>query len=172
MSKTPQVSPALHVVVAVAANGIIGRAQGLPWRQRNDLRHFKELTLGHPVLMGRRTWESIGRALPGRLNLVLSREPGCTLPGAVVVDSVAAALAAAGSAPVVMVIGGATLYRQTLPTAEVMHLTEIHAAPAGDAYFPDWDRGAWLETGRLDFPADADNDYAYSFLTLTRRRAD
>ena len=155
--------------MAVADNGMIGREQGLPWRQRADLRHFKAITLGHPILMGRRTWESIGRPLPGRLNLVLSSRADLALPGATVVDSVASAVRAAGDVPRLFVIGGATLYELTLPTATVLHLTEIHAAPDGDVRFPAWNRADWIEADRADHPADAENDYPYSFVTYRRR---
>ncbi len=169
MSKLAQVLPALELVVAVADNGMIGREQGLPWRQKADLRHFKAITLGHPILMGRRTWESIGRPLPGRLNLVLSGRRDLVLPGATVVDSVAAAVRAAGAVPTVFVIGGATLYELTLPAATAVHLTEVHAAPDGDVRFPPWNRADWIEADRVDHAADADNDYPYSFVTYRRR---
>lgn len=169
MSKLAQVSPILELVVAVADNGIIGRAQGLPWRQRNDLKHFKSLTMGRPILMGRRTWDSIGRPLPGRLNLVLSGQPGYVAGGATVVGSLAEARQAAGAAAQLMIIGGAALYAQTLPLASVIHLTELHGAPDGDVSFPHWNRAEWTETARESHQADADNDYAYSFVTLERR---
>ena len=169
MSKLAQVFPLLQIVVAVADNGIIGRAQGLPWRQRNDLKHFKGLTMGRPILMGRRTWDSIGRPLPGRLNLVLSRQGGFAAPGATVVGSLAEAYAAVGKAPELMVIGGGALYAETLPLATVIHLTELHGAPAGDVSFPAWNRADWTETSRESHPADADNDYPYSFVRLERR---
>ena len=168
MSKLAQVFPGLELVVAVADNGMIGREQGLPWRQRADLRHFKAITLGHPILMGRRTWESIGRPLPGRLNLVLSSRDDLVLPGATVVDSVASAVQAAGAVPRLFVIGGATLYELTLPMATVLHLTEVHAAPDGDVRFPVWNRADWIEADRTDHPADAENDYPYSFVTYRR----
>jgi len=169
MSKLAQVSPNLQLVVAVADNGIIGRAQGLPWRQRNDLKHFKNLTMGRPMLMGRRTWESIGRALPGRVNLILSRQSSLVAPGATVVGSLAEAGLAAGAASELMVIGGGALYAETLPLATRIYLTELHGAPDGDVSFPRWDRAEWIETARESHPADADNDYPYSFVTLQRR---
>ena len=169
MSKLAQVSPSLEIVVAIATNGVIGRDLGLPWRQRDDLKHFKALTLGHPVVMGRRTWASIGRALPGRLNLVLTRTPGYAAPGATVVGSLEAARTAAGPAPRLMIIGGAALYAEALPQTSVIHLTELHGEPDGNVRFPAWDRAQWQESGRELHPADADNDYPYSFVTLTRR---
>jgi dihydrofolate reductase len=164
---TPAV-PALELVVAIADNGVIGRELGLPWRQRADLQHFKAVTLGHPILMGRRTWQSIGRPLPGRMNLVLSRDGGFVAPGARVVPSLAAALRSAGPVPALMIIGGATLYSQTLAQASTIHLTEVHGAPDGEVRFPDWDRAAWAETKREWHAASAENEYPYSFVTLRR----
>ena len=169
MTKTHPAGARLELVVAIADNGVIGRELGLPWRQRADLRRFKALTMGHPIVMGRRTWQSIGRALPGRQNIVLSRVAGFSAPGAVVVASLAAAEAAASPPGVLMIIGGATIYREALPQASVLHLTEVHAKPDGDVRFPDWDRAQWLETGRERHPADAENDYPYSYVTLRRR---
>ena len=157
----------MELVVAVADNGVIGAAQGLPWRQRADLKNFKRLTIGKPVLMGRRTWQSIGRPLPGRLNLVLSSQPGYVADGATVVRSLEEAQAAAQAT--LMVIGGAQLYADALPCASRIHLTEVHGAPCGDVYFPAWDRAQWRELARERHPADPDNEYAYSFVTLERR---
>ena len=168
MSKLAQVFPRLELVVAVADNGVIGADLGLPWRQRADLRHFKQLTMGHPIVMGRRTWARIGRALPGRLNSVLTRQPTYVADGATVVSSLGEAIAAAGGAPALMVIGGAELYAQALPAAAVLHLTELHGTPQGDVRFPAWNRGEWQETHREEHPADADNDYPYSFVRLAR----
>lgn len=169
MSKLAQVLPALHLVVAVADNGVIGLNQGLPWRQRADLRHFKKLTLGHPIAMGRRTYESIGKPLPGRENLVLTTQPGAAFPGTTVVDSLDAARAAARGAERLYVIGGAVVYAEALPQAEVIHLTEVHGTPDGDVRFPHWDRAAFDEVEREDHPADAENQYPFSFVTLRRR---
>lgn len=169
MSKPAQVLPSLEIVAAVAENGVIGRALALPWHQRADLGHFKALTIGRPIVMGRRTHQSIGRALPGRRNLVVTRDAACVTPGAESVPSLAAALAAAAGAPALMVIGGAALYAAALPLASRLHLTEIHASPDGDVQFPAWDRSAWTETARERHEPDAENDFPYSFVTLTRR---
>lgn len=162
--------PRLEFVVAVARNGVIGAAGGLPWRLPEDLKHFRRLTVGRPVLMGRRTWDSLGRPLPERTNLVLTRDPAWFAPGAVRVGSLAEARAAAGSAPRLMIIGGAELYRATLPDAATIHLTEVHADVPGDVRFPPLDPAEWRETAREDRPADERHAYPYSFVTLTRRR--
>lgn len=161
--------PALVLVVARARNGVIGRDNGLPWHLPEDLRHFKALTLGKPILMGRRTFESIGRPLPGRLNLVLTRDRNFRPDGVTVVHDLDAALAAAGDAAELMVIGGAELYRQLLPRATRIELTEVDADVAGDTRldaFPDAD---WVETSRTALPGDARHAWPYSFVTLERR---
>jgi dihydrofolate reductase len=166
---TPVTRPSLELVVAVARNGVIGRGNALPWHLPEDLRYFKRLTLGGPILMGRRTWESIGRPLPGRTNLVLTRSAGFEAPGATVVHTLDEALAAAGAAPALRVIGGAELYRLCLPSAAVLYLTEVDADIEGDVHFPAWDRKDWVEVRREAHPADARHAYGYAFVTLERR---
>jgi len=163
------VSPQLTLVVAAADNGVIGRDAGLPWRLPEDLRRFKATTIGKPILMGRRTYESIGRALPGRLNLVLTRSPQWSAPGVVVVHTLAAALAAAAGAPELMVIGGAEIYRLVLPHAQRILLTRVHAELDGDTFFPDPTALEWREAAREEHPADERHPYAMSFVTLERR---
>lgn len=138
----------VYLVAAVAANGVIGAHGKLPWHLPEDLRHFKALTLGHPVVMGRKTWESLGRALPGRENIVVTRAPGYAAPGASVASSLEAALALCAGEPTVFVIGGGELYAEALPLADGLVLTEIQRDYAGDARFPDYDRAAWRETQR------------------------
>jgi len=157
----------ITLVVAMANNGVIGRDGGLPWRIPADLKHFKAVTLGKPVIMGRRTWRSLGRPLPGRMNIVLTRDPNLPATGAHVVTSPAEALAVAGPVEEVMVIGGADIYREFLPLARRMHLTEVHEEVAGDTHFPDWSRAAWVERGRENHPATLDGP-AYSFVLLER----
>jgi dihydrofolate reductase len=162
------------LVVATAENNIIGRAGQLPWgRLPADLRHFKQLTLGHPVVMGRKTYDSIGRALPGRPNLVVTRQASWTAPGCETQPSVLAALARAGELAgpegVVCVIGGGEIYREALRAAEVVYLTEVHGTFEGDASFPVLSPTEWREETRERHAADADNPYAYSFVTLRRR---
>ena len=141
--------PRVYLVAAVAANGVIGAGGKLPWRLPEDLRHFKALTLGHPVIMGRRTWESLAlRPLPGRENLVVTRSPGYEAPGAHVAASLEAALALCAGEAVAFVIGGGELYQAALPLADGLVLTEIGRDYPGDALFPQFDRAAWHETQR------------------------
>jgi dihydrofolate reductase len=140
--------PKVYLVAAVAANGIIGAAGGLPWHLPEDLRHFKRLTLGHPVIMGRRTWESLGRALPGRENIVVTARPGYDAPGASVAGSLEAALALCAAEALAFVIGGSRLFAEALPIAAGLVLTEIHQDFPGDTWFPEYDRSRWRETQR------------------------
>jgi dihydrofolate reductase len=156
------------LVVAVARGGVIGAGGALPWHLPADLAHFKRLTLGHAVIMGWATFESIGRPLPQRLNIVLTRQRDYAPPGVEVASSLtdAYACAAAHGGPV-MVIGGAKVFAQALPDAQRIELTEVHADLAGDTHFPPL--GAdWRETAREDHPADARNVYPYSFVTYRR----
>lgn len=155
-------------VVAVARNGVIGRDNALPWRLKADLAHFKRTTLGHPILMGRKTWESLGRPLPGRRNLVVTRNADYVAEGAEVFTCPNAAIAAA-EADAVHVIGGAELYRNLLDQVDRLVWTEVDADVAGDAYFPDFDRSAFIEVSREAHRADADNEHDYAFVEYRRR---
>lgn len=147
----------------------IGQQGRLPWRLPADLRRFKALTMGKPIVMGRKTWESIGRPLPGRHNIVVTRQQGFAAPGATVVDSLAAALAAAGDVPEVCIIGGAEIYRLALPIADVVHLTRVHARVQADTHFPLLDPEAWAEVARQRCPADDRQPLACSFIELRRK---
>lgn len=138
----------VYLVAAVAANGVIGRHGKLPWHLPEDLRYFKRLTLGHPVIMGRRTWESVGRPLPDRENIVVTRTAGYEAPGAAVASSLEAALAFCAGEPLVFVIGGERLFAEALPLAAGLVLTEIHRDYDGDTWFPAYDRNRWRETQR------------------------
>ncbi len=140
--------PRIYLVAAVAANGIIGAAGHLPWRLPEDLKHFKRLTMGHPVIMGRRTWESLGGPLPGRENIVVSTRRGYEAPGAAVASSLDAALALCAGEPVAFVIGGARLFEAALPLASGLVMTEIKRDYAGDTRFPEYDRSQWRESQR------------------------
>ena len=140
--------PRIYLVAAVATNGIIGANGRLPWHFPEELRHFKEVTLGHPIIMGRRTWESLKGPLPGRKNIVVTRTPGYQAPGAVVAASLDAALASCAGAEKAMVIGGSRLFKESLPLAAGLELTEIHKDFPGDTWFPEYDRGAWQEQKR------------------------
>lgn len=161
----------VSLIVAMAQNGIIGRGNALPWRLSEDLKRFKAATLGKPILMGRRTFESIGRALPGRVNLVLTRDRAWSAPGVIVVHSVEEALAQAGAASELMVIGGADVYRQVMPFARRIYLTHVHAEVRGDTYFPAFDPSQWVDVACEARPADEKNEYPVTFLTLERRTA-
>ncbi len=133
----------IYLVAAVARNGVIGMQGKLPWHLPEDLRHFKKLTLGHPIIMGRRTWESLGKPLPGRDNIVVTRRAGYAAPGASVAASFEAAIALCAGEPVAFVIGGAEIYAAALPIADGLVLTEIQRDYEGDARFPEWDRQGW-----------------------------
>jgi dihydrofolate reductase len=140
--------PRVYLVAAVARNGVIGARGQLPWHLPEDLKHFRKITLGHPVIMGRRTWASLGKALPGRENIVVTRRPGYEAAGASVAASLEGAIALCTGEPVAFVIGGAEIYAAALPLAHGLVLTEIDADYAGDTRFPDWDRAAWRATQR------------------------
>jgi len=133
----------IFLIAAVAKNGVIGASGKLPWHLPEDLKHFKKLTLGHPVIMGRRTWESLGKPLPGRENIVVSRKPGFEAPEASVAATLEAAVALCTGEPVAFVIGGAQIYAAALPLADGIVLTEIHEDYEGDTHFPHWERTAW-----------------------------
>ena len=159
----------ISVIAALAENRVIGRDQRLPWRLPADLRHFRSLTLGKPVVMGRKTFESLGRPLPERLNIVLTSRRDLAAKGCILTHSIEEALAAAGSAPELMVIGGSELYSQFLPLADRMYLTLVHGWFEGDALFPEYDTGDWLERSREDHPSDDRHSCPYSFLVLERQ---
>ena len=158
----------LELVVAVSENDVIGRGNALPWHLPADLKHFKSLTTGRHVLMGRKTYQSIGKALPNRTNLVMSRSPDFAPADATLVQSVTAARELAGSSPL-MVIGGAQIYQQCLYASSRIHLTLVHAEIAdGDAFFAEWRSPDWRETARERHEPDERNALPYSFITLER----
>jgi dihydrofolate reductase len=158
----------LELVVAVSRNDVIGRANALPWHLPADLKHFKALTTGRLVLMGRKTYQSIGKALPNRRNLVMSRDRQFAPADAERVESAAAALEVAAGAPL-MVIGGAEIYRLCLADATRIHLTLVHTEVTdGDTFFPHWREPPWREMEREEHAADERNAHAYSFITLER----
>ncbi|MFA9438750.1 dihydrofolate reductase [Uliginosibacterium sp. sgz301328] len=159
-------APRIALIAAVADNGVIGRDNALPWRLSDDLKRFKALTLGHPIVMGRKTWDSLGRPLPGRHNIVITRQDGLQLEGATVVHSLDEALRAAGDVPQVFVIGGAQLYVAALPRANALHITEVHAAVEGDAHFPAI--AGFAETHREPHAADDRNEHAFDFVDYVR----
>ena len=158
----------LSIVVAVAENGVIGRDNQLPWRLPADLKRFKAVTMGKPIVLGRRTYESIGRPLPGRTNIVITRQRDLSIAGCVVVDSIDAALRHAQSAAEIAVIGGADIFRETLPRVQRIYLTRVHARVPGDIYFPALDPSEWREADAEFHPADELHAHAFSFVTLER----
>lgn len=158
----------LALVVAMARNGVIGRAGSLPWHLPADLKRFRAITMGKPIIMGRRTHESIGRPLPGRRNIVLSREPAYRAAGCEVFGSLAAAQAALKNVDEVMIVGGAALYAEALPRAQILYLTEVDAAPEGDVHFPAFDRDEWREVEIEQHAADQQHAHAYCFRVLER----
>jgi dihydrofolate reductase len=161
----------LSLVAAVAENGVIGRDGALPWHLPADLKRFRRLTLGHHVVMGRRTHASIGRALDGRPNLVVTSRPQDVAPGCRAVRDLEAALALAREAGEreAFVIGGAALYAAALPLADRLYLTRVAASVPGDVHFPALDAESWQEVEREEHPADERHAYAYAFTLLTRR---
>ena len=166
--------PAIAIVVAMAENRVIGRDGGLPWRLPADMARFRTLTMGKPIVMGRRTHESIGRALDGRRNIVVTRRPGFRAPGCTVARSFDAALHAArdsaSGAAEVAVIGGASIYERALGVADRIHLTVVHASIEGDVRFPEIEPRTWREVARAQRGADERNGYDLSFIELVRRR--
>jgi dihydrofolate reductase len=157
----------VSLIVAMDEGGLIGRDNQLPWRLPEDLKHFKRMTLGKTVLMGRKTWDSLGKPLPGRANWVLSRDPSFAPAGARVFAALDQALAEHAGAEL-MVIGGAAVFRDALPLAQRIYLTRVHARLPGDVHFPDFDGSKFRETSREDRGADERHAWAYSFLTLDR----
>jgi dihydrofolate reductase len=156
------------LVVAMARNGVIGRDNAMPWHLPEDLKRFKALTMGKPMLMGRKTFEAIGKPLPGRTSLVLTRDLGWRAQGVTVVRSLDDAFEKSADAPELCVVGGAEIYKLTLPVAQRIHLTRVHADIEGDTVFPDFDLSQWREVERKEYPADDKNALATTFLTLER----
>ncbi|MBI3773249.1 MAG: type 3 dihydrofolate reductase [Gammaproteobacteria bacterium] len=158
----------ISLIAAMADNRVIGIENRLPWNLPADMKWFRQHTLGKPVLMGRKTFESIGKPLPNRTNIVVTRDAGWTAAGCVVVKDIDAALRAASDAPEVMVIGGASFYAQMLPKAQRLYLTLVHTEIEGDAWFPEINFAEWREIERHDYPADEVNGYPYSFVIYQR----
>lgn len=165
---------ALTIIAAVARNGCIGRGNGLPFRLPEDQQHFRRITIGCPVIMGRKTWDSLParfRPLPGRRNIVVTRNPGWSAAGADAAHSLQAALALVGDEPKAFVIGGAELYGQALPLADELVLTEIDRDFDGDAFFPAWDAAHFEPVSREAHRAAPPNDFGYAFATYRRSAA-
>ncbi len=152
----------ISIIAAMARNRVIGVNNGLPWRLPEDLRHFKALTMGHHIVMGRRTYESIGRPLPGRTTVILTRDPDFRAEGCLTATSVETAIVACGDDPEVFFVGGGEIYRQVLPLARRLYLTEIQADFHGDAHFPDYDPGEWREVARTRHTSESGLPYEFA----------
>jgi len=162
----------VSLIVAMAENGVIGRKGGLPWRLPKDLKRFKALTMGHTLVLGRRTWESIGRLLPGRAFVVVSRDPAFSGQGIRVSRSVREAIEQAGGDTEVFIGGGAEIYRQALPIADRIYLTRVHARVEGDTYFPEVDWGQWREVSREEHQTDEKHLFPFTFLVYERENSE
>ena len=158
----------VSIVVATDLDGVIGRQNKLPWHLPADLQRFKAVTMGKPMIMGRKTWDSIGRSLPGRRSIVLTQSTQFAAPGAEPAHTIEEALALAAPSEEVMVIGGAEIYRALLPHATRLYWTEVQARVGGDVSFPEFDRAVWREVTRVERPADEHNAYAMNFRVLER----
>ncbi|MGB3865228.1 MAG: dihydrofolate reductase [Xanthobacteraceae bacterium] len=175
MREATPTQPEIVLIVAMAGNGVIGRDNAIPWRLKSDQQRFKQMTLGKPIVMGRKTFVSLRRPLPGRTNIVVTRDPRFQAAGAVVTDSLARAWEIARGdalrrfATEIAVIGGADIYAQAMPFADRLEVTEVHAAPAGDTRFPAIDPAIWRETARERHAASADDSADFSYVTYGRR---
>lgn len=158
----------IAIIVATDNNRLIGKDNDLPWKLSADLKYFKQVTMGKPLIMGRKTHESIGRPLPGRKNIIITRDQAFNADGCVVVNSIEAALAECSGAEEVMVMGGASLYEQFLPRADKLYLTKVDAELTGDTWFPEWQLAQWTELQREDHQADEKNEFDYSFIVYER----
>jgi dihydrofolate reductase len=164
-----EIRPRVNLIVAWARHRVIGRAGTLPWRLPEDLRRFKQTTMGHPIVMGRKTWDSIGRALPGRRSIVVTRDGAWSAAGCETAASLQQALAMCAGVPEVFVIGGAQLYEQALPLAQRLFLTEIDAEFEGDTHFPPIDLAAWRQTAHEHLAPAASRPFAVEFITFEPR---
>ncbi len=158
----------ISIIVAASANNVIGAQGDLPWRLSDDLKRFKTVTMGKPIIMGRKTWESIGRALPGRRNIVITRQQGFAAEGCDVVQSTDEAIAVAGDVGEIMVIGGSEVYELFLPMAQRLYLTRVHADVNGDAFFPAVDEDTWQLVNDEAHQADGRNEFDFSFRMYER----
>lgn len=160
--------PRISLIAAVARNGVIGADNAIPWHLPDELKLFKRLTMGHHIVMGRKTFESIGRLLPGRTTVILTRRSDYVIPGAIMAPTLQAAINAAARDGEIFVIGGAEIFREALPLADRLHLTTVDAEPAGDAHMPPLDLSEWRETAVEDHPADERHAHAYRYQLLVR----
>lgn len=159
----------LSIIVALSENHVIGSGNQLPWKLSADLKRVKALTMGHHLIMGRKTYESIGRPLPGRTNVIITRNNAYSPEGCVVVNSLSEALSVAKDDPEVFVFGGGEIFREALPLVNKIYLTIVHCTIDGDTHFPELNLSDWTELDRQEFKADEKNQYDYSFVTLQRK---
>ena len=162
----------ISIIAGMDKNRLIGQGNRLPWRLPADMKHFRQHTLGKPVLMGRRTFESIGKPLPKRTNIILTRDHNYRADGCIVTHSIEEALKAASGCEEIMIIGGASIYELFLQRADRLYLTYVHACFEGDVYFPAFDIADWQEVKRVDCQPDEKNPHPYSFIFLHRRSED
>lgn len=160
----------ISIIVAMAKNRVIGAGKGIPWHLPNELRLFKSVTIGHHIIMGRRTYESINRLLPGRTTVIVTRQPGYQIPGAVIAHSLENAIAACGEEEEIFVIGGGELYRSALAMTDRIYLTTVDAEPAGDTFMPEFNLEEWREISSQSYPADDRHRHAYRFAVYDRVR--
>ena len=165
--ETPR--PRVSLIVAMARNRVIGAGGRIPWYLPNELQLFKRITMGHPIIMGRKTYESIGRLLPGRTTIIVTRQSDYRVPGAIVAHSLDEAIARCRNEEEIFVIGGGELYRETLPRADRIYLTTVEAEPPGDTFMPEIDWSAWRETSAESFGTDEKHAYPYRFAVYDRK---
>ena len=158
----------LSLIVAMDRNRLIGSENGLPWHLPADLKFFKRTTMGKPIVMGRKTYQSIGKPLPGRQNIVVTRDSAFSAEGCEIVGSIEQAVESCPESQEIMLIGGASLYRQTLERASCLYVTRIHHEFSGDTWFPEFDERRWRVESREDYEADSRNPYAYSLIKFVR----
>ena len=168
MQKTESV-PRISLIVAMATNGVIGAGNRIPWHLPNELKMFKRLTMGHHIVMGRKTYESIGRLLPGRTTVIVTRQRHYTVPGAIVAHSLTDAISAAVRDDDIFVIGGAEIFREALPTADRLHLTVVDAEPQGDTFMPAFEQAEWQEVASEAYAKDDTHAHPYRYALLARR---
>ena len=168
LARFPPHASRLSIIVAMAKNRVIGAAGRIPWHLPNELQVFKRVTMGHHIIMGRKTYESIRRLLPGRTTVIVTRQAGYSVPGAVVVHSIEAAIAACGQDEEIFVIGGGELYREVLPRTDRIYLTTVDAEPPGDTFMPEINAADWRETSTQSFSADDRHPHAYRFSVFDR----
>jgi len=168
MSPAKRNEPRISIIVAMAKNRVIGADNGIPWHLPNELKLFKSVTMGHHIVMGRRTYESINRLLPGRTTVIVTRQPGYRVSGAKIAHGLEDAIAACDADDEIFVIGGAELFKSALPIADRIYLTTVDAEPAGDTLMPEFDLGKWRETSSQSYPADNGHRHAYRFAVYDR----